>query len=258
MPTTTDPYEFLTRPEHMPRGSLANHVAEQFREAIVSLKLRPGTMLDKAEICTRLGVSRSPVAEAMARLQSEGLIEILPQRGTVVSLVSIGAVEEYIFVRKALESETVRALARARPEGLIEALEKNLERQREVVAADDTVAFHPLDLEFHEILLSAIGYGRMKAMVDTARSNLNRARQLTNSKRRIAVGMQEHFAIVSALTESDGELAANLMRSHLDGVITEVHQLARDCPHLFNDGVIAFHAISQSASDDADADAQLA
>lgn len=243
-----DPYDFLVRPAYMPRGSLANHVADQFREAIVSLRLRPGTMLDKSAICARLGISRSPVAEAMARLKSEGLIEILPQRGTVVSLVSIGDVEESIFVRKGLECETVRTLAESIPDGLLDALKDNLERQRHTVAALDTVRFHPLDLEFHALIIDAVGHGRMKAMVESARNNLNRARQLTNSQRRVATGVKEHTQIVEALEDRDANRAAAIMRTHLEGVLTEVYQLARDCPHLFADGIIAFPAIEPSGS----------
>ncbi|WP_196260894.1 GntR family transcriptional regulator [Pelagibacterium limicola] len=249
MNANTDPYDFLERPIHMPRGSLASHVADQFRHAIVTLKLTPGTMLDKSEICARLGVSRSPVAEAMARLKSEGLIDILPQRGTVVSPVSLSAVEEYIFVRRGLECETVRALARSRPEGMVEALRANLERQQQVVEADDTVAFHPLDLEFHEILLKSTGYPRMKAMVDTARNNLDRARQLTNSKRRITEGLYQHMAITEAIEHGDGDMAARLMRKHLDDVVTEVRQLASESPHLFNGGIIVFDAIAPKLQD---------
>lgn len=243
MKAKADPYDFLVRPEHMPRGSLASHVVEQFRNAIVSLKLAPGTMLDRTEICDRLGVSRTPVAEAMARLKSEGLIEILPQRGTIVSLVSIDAVEEYIFMRKALEGETVRVLAQNRPEGLIEALEDNLERQRASFSADDS-AFHELDLEFHNLMLTAAGYRRIKAMVDTARNNLSRARQLVSSRRRIGVGIDQHADILEAITGGHGEHAAHLMRDHLDGVLREVHLIARQSPELFTDGIIAFPAIA--------------
>lgn len=235
---TPNLYDFLVRPGHIRRGSMACYVADQFRPAIVNLRLLPGTMLDKAEICSRLGVSRSPVSEAMAMLKSEGLIDILPQRGTIVSLVSIEAVEESIFVRKALEGETVRALSECPPEGLIEALNANLERQRATVDKDDRAGFHLLDLEFHEILLKAMGHNRMKAMVDTARNNLDRARQLTNSTRRINVGIQEHADIVAAITARDVERATLLMRMHLDGVLAEVYQLQRDCPDIFSNGII--------------------
>lgn len=248
MTGNADPYDFLVRPAYMPRGSLANHVADQFRAAIVSLKLRPGTMLDKAEICARLGVSRSPVAEAMARLKAEGLIEILPQRGTVVSLVSIGDVEESIFVRKGLECEAMRTLAQNTPTGLLDALKDNLERQRRVVDALDAARFHPLDLEFHELIVDAVGHGRMKAMVESARNNLNRARQLTNSTQRVATGLKEHALIVEALEGGDPNRAAAIMRQHLEGVLAEVYQFARNSPHLFAGGIITFRAIAPSGS----------
>ena len=115
MDTAETTYSFLSSSAEMPRGSMAARVAAQLRNAIIELRLPPGTMLDKAQICARLGVSRSPVAEAFARLESEGLLDILPQRGTVVSFLSLGAIKEYIFIRKALEGEAVRTLASRRP-----------------------------------------------------------------------------------------------------------------------------------------------
>ncbi|MCD7060564.1 GntR family transcriptional regulator [Pelagibacterium xiamenense] len=232
-------YAFLERPEHMPRGSLSSHVTSQLREAIVSLRLKPGTMLDKSEICERLGVSRSPVADALARLQSEGLIDILPQRGSVVSLVSLAAVKEYIFIRTALECETVRKLAVERPGGLVEALEANIARQRDLATEDDKQGFHNVDLQFHEILLNAAGYRRMKAMVDTARNNLDRARHLSNRIRETALALEEHSAIVDAIVKGDPEEASDAMRRHLDSMVESVFEVARQSPTLFSDGELA-------------------
>lgn len=239
MTKTAGAYAFLERPEHMPRGSLANHVTSQLREAIVSLRLKPGTMLDKGEICERLGVSRSPVAEALARLQGEGLIDILPQRGSVVSLVSLTAVKEYIFIRTALECETVRKLASETPEGLVEALNANIERQRELAGLDDKNGFHALDLQFHEILLNAAGYKRMKAMVDTARNNLDRARHLSNKIRQLPLAFSEHVAIAEAIATGNPDAAAGAMRTHLDAMVTSVFEVARQSPTLFSDGELA-------------------
>lgn len=235
MTTHASPYSFLTRPDHLPRGSLASHVAGQLREAIVTLQIKPGTMLDKNEICVRLGVSRSPVSEALARLQGEGLIDILPQRGSVVSRVSLAAVEEYIFIRKALEGEAVRILARNTPPGLIAALEANVKQQRAMAAREDRQRFHLLDLQFHELLLNAVGYTRMKGIVETARNNLDRARQLTNSIRRIAIGIEEHAAIVDAIRSGHDDLAAQTMRQHLDGMVEAVIELAGEKPTMFDD-----------------------
>src|SRR4051794_34461149 len=110
------PYKFLVNTAAPQRGSVTASVTEQLRNAIVTLELAPGEVLDKGLICERLGVSRFPVSEAFARLQAEGLVEIMPQRGSIVSRVKIGDVVEYMLIRKALESEAVRALVARRPE----------------------------------------------------------------------------------------------------------------------------------------------
>lgn len=231
MDTAQTSYSFLAPATELARGSMAAQVATQLRQAIIALKLPPGTMLDKAQICARLGVSRSPVAEAFARLEAEGLLEILPQRGTVVSFLSFAEVREYIFIRKALEGEAVRVLAARRPGETIEALHANIAAQRAV--AEDRDAFHKLDLQFHELLLIPLDYKRMKAMVDTARNNLDRARQMTNTMRRIALGIEEHAEIVDLVAAGKPDPAARAMRRHLDGMISELEALAAQRPELF-------------------------
>lgn len=231
-----DTYSFLVRPDDMPRGSLAIHVAEQLRMAIVNLQLRPGTMLDKTVISERLGVSRSPISDALTQLQSEGLVDILPQRGSIVSLVSIVAIEEFAFVRKALEVATVKRLCESPLPELLLALEANIEQQQDAASSDDRRRFHRLDLQFHEMMLTALNYRRMKSLVEAARNNLDRARQLTNTVRRVNVGIKEHLGIVAALKSGNAELAASRMEGHLDGMIQEVYTLAREQPRLFADG----------------------
>src|SRR5690348_2214584 len=129
MSTAEIPYKFLVSSGAPQRGSVTQSVTEQLRAAIVTLELKPGEILDKGAICERLGVSRFPVSEALARLQAEGLVEIMPQRGSLVSRVKIGDVVEYMLIRKALESEAVRALVARRPPGVLEKLEANLGEQ---------------------------------------------------------------------------------------------------------------------------------
>ena len=79
-------YHFLTPLATPTRGNVTVFVTDMLRQAIVTLQLKPGEVIDKNALCDRLGVSRFPVSEALARLQAEGLVDILPQRGTTVSL----------------------------------------------------------------------------------------------------------------------------------------------------------------------------
>src|SRR6478736_5069308 len=124
------PYSFLGSLEQTGRGGTTDRVQAILREAIVGFDLAPGADIDKQAICERLGVSRFPVSEALSRLQAEGLVEILPQRGSTVSLVRIADVLEYMLIRKALEAEAVRVVTGNHSPELIDTLQRNMSYQR--------------------------------------------------------------------------------------------------------------------------------
>jgi DNA-binding GntR family transcriptional regulator len=228
-------YPFLSPIGQTGRGGTTDRVQAILREAIIGADLAPGTDIDKQEICDRLGVSRFPVSEALARLQAEGLVEILPQRGTRVTLIRLADVRQNTFIRRALEAETVRSLARSPAGAPLAELDRNLRYQRAAVAANDRLGFHALDLEFHQLLVDALGFGRVKATVEAARGSLDRVRRLLSSPRRHAVSLSEHEAIVTALRNRDATAAGRAMEAHLDAVVTELLAFARDNPGRFED-----------------------
>jgi DNA-binding GntR family transcriptional regulator len=227
------PYKFLSTPVAPARGSVTASVTESLRHAIVTLELKPGETIDKPAICARLGVSRFPVSEALARLQTEGLVDILPQRGSVVSLVRVADAAEFMMIRKALESEAVRVLAGAPPAGLIADLERNLAAQRQAARRDDRDGFHAHDLAFHDLLFAALKLERLRTVIDSARANLDRARRLILDPRRLTKSLHEHEAIVAAIVAADPGRAATAMRSHIDNVMAEFLAFARQHPELF-------------------------
>ncbi len=229
-------YDFLSTVRSPARGGATTRVIEALREAIVSLELQPGAALDKQMLCDRLGVSRFPVSEALSRLQSEGLVEIQPQRGTTVTLIRLADARENMFLRRSLEAAVLKELAPAVTADVLEALRRNLRYQRTAVEADDRPGFHKLDLEFHDILLNALGFPRLKAGVESARLGLERARRLLASPRRHAVTLEEHEAILAALETRDAGAAAAAMERHLDAVMAELLAHARKQPDIFADG----------------------
>jgi DNA-binding GntR family transcriptional regulator len=229
------PYAFLSPLGLTSRGSTSERVQAVLREAIIEGAISPGSDLDKQEICDRLGVSRFPVSEALARLQAEGLVEILPQRGTRVTRIRISDVLQSTFIRRALEAETVRVLAKTADSHLIGALERNLRFQRTAMEADDRRGFHVLDLEFHQILLDALAFQRVRAAVESARASLDRVRRLLSSPRRHVVTLAEHEAIVTALRRNDSDAAGHAMETHLDAVVTELLAFAEESPGIFED-----------------------
>src|SRR4051812_33527284 len=161
-----------------PQGGATDRIVEILREAIVTLELQPGAVLDKAKLTERFGVSRFPVAEALNRLKVEGLVDIRPQSGSTVSLIRLADVRENMFLRRALEAETVAFLAGRSDAALTAELKRNLRYQNVAVDADDRPGFHRLDVSFHDLLIGAAGFPRVRAMVENARLALDRVRRL--------------------------------------------------------------------------------
>ena len=126
MKSTADPLSTALAPPARPSaGGATDRIVETLREAIVTLELRPGTVLDKTTLTSRFGVSRFPVAEALNRLKAEGLVDIRPQSGTTVSLIRLADVRENMFLRRALEAETAALLADSNDAALVAELRRN-------------------------------------------------------------------------------------------------------------------------------------
>jgi len=232
MPAVTrkSPYAFLPTLDRQGRGGTVQRVQDVVRDAIVRLELPPGTAIDKAALCARLGVSRFPVSEALGRLSAEGFVEVLPQRGTRVARIDLADCRQAMFIRRALEIEAVRAVAPRADAGLLAALDRNLREQEGALGADYSSRFHQLDLEMHELLLAFLGYERVKHAVDAARASLDRARLFMCTPARQASTFAEHQALLTALKKRDPAASATAMEGHLDAVMAELVDVAERNP----------------------------
>ncbi|TBW39456.1 GntR family transcriptional regulator [Siculibacillus lacustris] len=218
------------------RGSATNRVQTAVREAIINLELAPGSMIDKAALCERFDVSRFPVSDALARLQTEGLVEVLPQRGTRVSRIRVSDVRQAMFIRRALEVEMVRTLTATMPDSVLDQLDLNIQYQRLAVERVEPKVFHELDLAFHNLMLDCLGYQRVNTAIDSARASLERARRMLSSPRRHADTLAEHEAIFRALAARDAVAAAEAMQNHVDTVLAELMALMALQPEVFDQG----------------------
>jgi DNA-binding GntR family transcriptional regulator len=214
--------------------SKAVYVYEDLRTAIVSLALKPGTRIDKTEICERLNVSRQPIAEAIARLADERLVDVEPQKGTFIARIRLSDVAEAAFVRRALETATVEAIAPTIGEAALARLDRLLGYQAAAVRAKDTEEFYALDVRFHTMLFDCLEMRRVAEVVETSRAQLERARRLllpTPGRNQNTLG--EHRAILAALQTRDAAKAARAMGKHLDEVMAELKRFAMLQPELF-------------------------
>ncbi len=218
-------------------GSLGQRVYQTLRHAILALEYRPGEILRKPEICEALGVSRSPVADAVSRLQTEGLVDVVPQAGTFVARFSMQEIREGAFLREAIELAAIERVAEIVTDEQLLQLRRNLAVQAALVADGDIQGFYAMDAAMHELLLSFTGFPRLAQVSETAWAHVNRARQLILPvPGRIAATLAEHQAIFAALEARDPVAARTAVRSHLRQLISYLEPLERDRPDLFNPG----------------------
>ena len=216
-------------------GSLGQRVYQTLREGILSLAFRPGEILRKPEICDALGVSRSPVADAVARLASEGLVDVIPQAGTFVARFSMSEIREGAFLREAIEVAAIERVAAVITEDQLTQLRRNLTVQAALLADGDVSGFYQMDAAMHELLLSFTGFRKLAQVSETAWLHVNRARQLILPvPGRIAATLEEHRAILAALEARDADAARIAVRDHLRQLITYLEPLERDRPELFD------------------------
>ena len=217
------------------QGSLAARVHQALKDAILSLDLAPGEILRKGEICERLGVSRSPVAEAVTRLAAEGLVDVVPQAGTFVARFSMEEIREGAFLREAIELQAVEAVAPGIGDDDLALLNRSLRMQEVLVGDGDAAGFYAEDARMHEAILSLTGFRRLAQVAQTNWLQVNRARRLVLPKPgRIAETLEEHRAIVDALRARDPEAARDATRRHLRQLVRYIEPLERERPELFD------------------------
>ena len=215
-------------------GSLAQRVYASLREAIQSMSFRPGDILRKPEICAQLGVSRSPVSEAVTRLAVEHLVRIVPQTGTYVARFSLAEIREGAFLREALELAAVEKVAQTITDDELTQLRHNLRLQQALLDDDDFDGFYQTDAAMHELILSFTGYRRVAALAETSWVHVNRARQLIlPAPGRVQSTYAEHQAILAAIEARDPVAARAATRLHLGQLIGFLEPLALARPDLF-------------------------
>ena len=200
-------------------AQLERRVYERVRDEIVSGALRPGEQLVEARIAADLGVSKTPVREALIRLQRDGLVEIEPYRGARVLEPSATDIREILELRLLIECQIARDLAAHRPAGVLKALESSVAESRTAFATGDTPRVLDSLTAFSDILAEACGNSRMlKLLVDLRSVLLVIGKTSLRAPGREERSIAEHEAIVAAIRNGDEEEAATATARHIHSI----------------------------------------
>lgn len=215
-------------------GPLGQRVYVALRDRILDLSLEPGAVLRKSALCGQLGVSRSPIADALGRLSSDGLVDIIPQSATRVARFSMAGLLEEHFLREAVEVAAVARITANHTEDQLVKLQRNLRLQHLLVEDGDFEGFFEADLHFHDMILGFTGFPNVTHVAEEMTLQLRRARKLMLPEPgRPAEAVAEHDAIVHAIKAKDVAGARATMSVHLHQLIRRIEPLERDHPDFF-------------------------
>ncbi|MCR2803325.1 GntR family transcriptional regulator [Paenibacillus soyae] len=225
--------DFLRR-----QGTLSTRdaVYASLKEQILSLSLPPGTPLSENETSQQFQVSRTPVRESFMRLAQEGLVQVLPQRGTFVSLIDTALVEEARFMREHLETAVIELACASFHADAMSRLETNLAKQQESIRQLDESGMFELDEEFHRILFEGCGKSHTWGALSQLTIHLNRSRRLRLADDHNWQHLYEqHLAMADAIRSGNAEGARGLMKLHLSLNIADQAMLKEKYPHYYKD-----------------------
>ncbi|MFC6037868.1 GntR family transcriptional regulator [Paenisporosarcina macmurdoensis] len=212
------------------------YVYNYLYENIIDLTYKPGTSLSENEIAAQLGVSRTPVREALIQLSKEDLVEIIPQIGTFVSLIDPNLVEESRFMRETLEIGVIKLAAENITEKTLLQLENSIKMQQIVIGDSDYKEFLHQDDAFHQLIFQSLDKERTWQTIDQMNAQFKRVRilrLLTTGRSRWEDILHEHEKIVLCLRNKDVQLAQSTMKDHLTKGIVHMDELKELHPDYF-------------------------
>lgn len=215
------------------RGLIGLEAYESIRTAILNCSFPPGMALSELAVSQELGVSRAPVRDAFRRLVGEGLLEVIPQRGTFVSRLSRAKIEDAIFVREVIECRAAELATKA-PLAERNKLNQVLERQIEASDRKNFLGHLLADEDLHYQILVLAGHPHAWSPLLLARSGMNRIRHVAIPElggNRIAI--EQHRQVVRAIVAGDSAKAHEQMLLHIRSPLRFVDAIAERYPDYF-------------------------
>lgn len=216
--------------EYLPLREVVFH---SLREAILTGQLQPGERLMEMHLAQKLGVSRTPVREAIRKLELEGLVVMVPRQGAEVARITKKQLRDVLEVRRALEELAVQlACDRITKEGL-EQLKLAHDEVKEMVRQQNLPQLVHADVHFHEIIYQAADNDKLLQLLNNLRQQMYRYRlEYLKSTNNHAVIIEEHEALLEAMRQLDAKAATQAIRVHINnqenGVIHLIERVEKE------------------------------
>lgn len=220
-------------------SSVQEMVYRTLRDKIVSMELKPGTIISTQEIADSMSVSRTPVREAFIRLQREDLLDVAPQRSTIVSKINMDRVYQERFIREALEIEAMQKFVEVATAESLNRMRRNIEKQYAAIAEQRYIDFLELDNAFHQAAFTETHEDLGRSIVQQMNGHYDRIRLISAWEGQIvSAAMQEHERYVDYIERKDTARARKLLRTHLQALRVQEEILLTNWSEYFSDASI--------------------
>lgn len=219
--------------ERLPQETDRSYALRTIKENIIGLDLAPGSQISESEICTQMGLSRTPVREALIELSRVKIVKIVPQKKSTVALIDYALVDEACFMRNVLECAVVELDCElAGPEGL-HRLEENVKLQRFYFENQNSQMLMELDDQFHAILFSIAQKTQIYEMTRNMLVHFDRVRRMALDSIKDIKIVEDHAQILEAIRSRDAEQAKQLMQIHLSRYKYDAKAILKEYPQYF-------------------------
>lgn len=201
--------------ERTARETAREFASRTIKKNIINLELAPGSLVSESEIATILGLSRTPVREALMELGKTNLVEILPQKGSRISLIDYSMVEESRFIRLVLECAIAKLLCEGISNEAYASLQEKIRLQEFYVEHNEPFKLLELDNEFHRELFSLANRMQTYLLMNSMTAHFDRVRSMSLSTIKDIKIVEDHIEILQAIYEKNPEKAEALMTKHL-------------------------------------------
>ncbi|MDO5538876.1 MAG: GntR family transcriptional regulator [Eubacteriales bacterium] len=203
------------------------------RENIISLEMEPGSRVNENELTALLGISRTPVREALMELSRIKIVEIYPQRGSYISLMDYESVEEARFIRLALEKEIMELVCQNVTDEQIKQLEENIKLQQFYIDNENWEKLLETDNEFHRILFVIANKMQAYTLMNSMMIYFDRMRSLRLKVVKNQYIVDDHRRILEAIQEKNAGRAAKIVGEHLTRHEVDWSELRKEHPEYF-------------------------
>lgn len=208
---------------------LRDVVFNTLREAILKGELKPGERLMELQLAAKLGVSRTPIREAIRMLEQEGLAVTIPRKGAEVAKMTVKDMEDVLEIREALDELAARIACGKMTEDQFEKLVLVKDSFEESTRSGDVKEIATYDEQFHDVIYEATGNPKLVNLLNNLREQIYRYRvEYLKDASSYPMLIQEHNLIVEALRNHDEEKVVEAMRIHIENQANSVKQVIRE------------------------------